>query len=197
MTDQTHVFLHGKQENALTGGTWRPVIVTNSGELGVALTSGGSSITVSIADAQTPAANSNVPIVSYNMLFNGATFDRQRGNVNATLLASAARTATTATADQTNYNGRGVHIIIDVTAIGAVTVTPTIQGKDPASGKYYSLLAATAISATGTVVLKVGPGIQPFVSQSAADMLPRTWRVNFVHSNANSVTYSAGAIVIV
>src|SRR5262249_18335382 len=48
--------------------------------------------------------------------FNGSTWDRQRGNVETTLLASASRTATVSSADQTNYNGRGVQVDIDITS---------------------------------------------------------------------------------
>ncbi|MGH2604227.1 MAG: hypothetical protein ACRDJ9_33180, partial [Dehalococcoidia bacterium] len=64
-------------------------------------------------------------VLAYNHLFNGSNFDRQRGNSDVELLASAARTATTTSADQLNHNGRGVVLLLDVTANpgGAETLT--------------------------------------------------------------------------
>lgn len=56
-------------------------------------------------------------------------------NNSVTLLASAARTATVATADQPNPECRGVHVIIDVTAVTSTpSVVATIQGKDEVTG---------------------------------------------------------------
>src|SRR5690348_209638 len=48
--------------------------------------------------------------------YNGSTLDLARANTNITVLASAARTATLQSSDITNYNGRGLHLVIDVTA---------------------------------------------------------------------------------
>ncbi len=111
-----------------------------------------------------------------------------------TLLASAVRAATNNTDDQKNDFYRGVHLTIDMTAVpGVATVTFTIQGKDPVSGKYYTILASTAIVATGTTVLKVYPGITAAANASVSDILPRSWRLLCTHSAGTDFTYSVGA----
>lgn len=118
-------------------------------------------------------------------------------NNSVTLLASAARTATVATADQRNPHHRGVVVVIDVTASSATpSVVATIQGKDEVSGKYYTILASAAITGTGTTVLRVYPGLTAASNTVANDVLPSTWRVNFVHADADSITYSAAAQLI-
>lgn len=115
-----------------------------------------------------------------------------------TLLASAARTATTATADQSNNDYRGVHVIIDVTADPAsASVVATIQGKDELSGAYYTILTSAAIAAVGTTVLRVFPGATAATNVTANDVLPSTWRVNFAHADSDSITYSAAAQMVV
>lgn len=107
-----------------------------------------------------------------------------------TLLASAARTATTTTSDVIKSTEKGIHVIIKVTAVpGVDTVTPKIQAKD-SLGNYYDLLVGTAISTTGTTVLKLAPGISAIANASAADILPDVYRVVMTHSAGTSFTYS-------
>ena len=114
------------------------------------------------------------------------------------LLASAARTATVATSDQSNTGHRGVVVIIDVTAIASSpSVVATIQGKDEVSGKYYTILASAAIEATGTTVLRVFPGATNASNLVANDVLPSTWRVNLVHADTDSITYTVAAQVVI
>lgn len=140
------------------------------------------------------AANPTTPTVGAAALhFNGTTFDRTRGNIGAELFASAARTASHDSADQTNYNARGIQLVIDVTAVVAdPSVVFTIQGKDPSSGKYYTLLASAAIVGTGTTVLRIFPSATVTANVSANDFIPRTWRVSVAHADADSITYSVG-----
>ncbi len=112
-------------------------------------------------------------------------------NANATVLASAARTATTTSDTFTNLHSRQAHLIIDVTvAPGVDTVTPKIEGYDAVSGKFYTLLTGSAISTTGTNVIKIGPGLAASANVSAADFLPLKWRVTMTHSAGTSFTYS-------
>jgi len=128
-------------------------------------------------------------------LYNGASLDRMRGNIDATLLASAARTATPTKVDQTNYNGRSLIVVIDVTVVpgSAPSTVFTIQGKDGASGKYYTILASAAITGTGTTVLRVSPHYAAAVANLVAiDTVPRVFAIDAVHGNANSMTYSVG-----
>ncbi len=118
-------------------------------------------------------------------------------NYEATLFASAARTATADSPDQQNIEARGLHVIIDVTLDPALaSITPHIQGKDLVSGEYYDLLVGVAIAATGMTVLKVYPGITVAANVSASDILPKTWRVRMVHADGDSITYSIGANLV-
>lgn len=130
-------------------------------------------------------------------LINSAgTVDAQRGNLdNITLLASAAHTTTQTASDQTNYNGRGVTVVLDVTNAGTGSITLEIDGKDPVSGKYFALLTGAAVTSNSTNVYTVYPGATVTANVSASTFLPRTWRVVVTANNANSITYSVGAIV--
>lgn len=112
------------------------------------------------------------------------------------LIAAAAATTTQTTPDQTNVGGRGVAVVLDVTAIGTGSVTLAIQGKDPASGKYYTLLAGAAVVANGTTVYSVYPGLVVAANVAANAVLPRTWRVVVTANNANPATYTVGASVL-
>lgn len=121
---------------------------------------------------------------------------QQQGNLSATLLASGARTAATVnSADITNPSWRGGHIIITTSAFTSGTYTPTIQGKDPATGNYYTILAGAAISGAGTVVMRVYPGITAVTNLAASDFLPRVWRVTLVGASTPSMTFSVGAFL--
>jgi hypothetical protein len=114
-----------------------------------------------------------------------------------TVLASTARTATNNSGDLVNRSARGLHLIIDMTVEpGVDTVTFTIEGKDPLSAKYYTILASAALTAVATTVLKVYPGLTAAANLVASDVLPKDWRVVATHSGATTTTYSVGAQLI-
>lgn len=122
--------------------------------------------------------------------------------VGVALLPSAARTATVTGADQVNLGHRGVHVVINVTALSATpAVTPKIQGKT-ASGVYYDILVGTAITDVtvgtppSTTVLKVYPGITPVANGAASDFLPNVWRVVLTAADSDSLTYSVDAVLM-
>lgn len=168
----------------------------NRGNAKIALANGASTAEVG-SYADSGAAGSNgVLAYARSMQFNGTSWDRTRNNLDVTLLASAARTATLQSSDQTNYNGRGLHVVLDVTSAGTGSITLTIQAKDALSGKYYTLLAGAAVTTNSTNVYKVYPGFPATANVSANDLLPRTWRIDVTHNNGNSITYSVGASVI-
>lgn len=121
-----------------------------------------------------------------------------QSNVLGTLLASAARTTTTNSADVTNTSTRGAHIVVTVTAYVSGIWTPIVQGKDPVSGNYYNIATGPTITGTGTYIMKVYPGL---MSQTEADVLngqvfndflPRTWRLQMLGASTPSATFSAG-----
>lgn len=86
-----------------------------------------------------------------------------------------------------------LNVVADITAIGAsATVTITIEGKDPASGKYYTILVSTALAANATTRMKVGPNVTAASNTIAQDYLPKVIRITHVVATATS-TYSIGA----
>ena len=118
-------------------------------------------------------------------------------NQDLIILASAVRAASASGGDRTNHSARGLILVIDMTVVpGIDTVTFTIQGKDPASAKYFNLLVSAAIVAVSTVVLRVYPGLTAAANLVASDVIPRTWRVITTHSAATNFTYSVSAALL-
>lgn len=109
-----------------------------------------------------------------------------------TLLASAARTTTQTGSDITNYFGRTLTVVLDMTTVGTGSVTLTIEGKDSASGKYYTILAGAAVTTNSTNRYRVGPTLAAAANSVAQDYLPRVFRITVTANNANAATYSVG-----
>lgn len=115
-------------------------------------------------------------------LYNGAGIDRQRGNIDTyVLLASGTITGNSNSGDQINYNGRGIKLFVNSGAFGsgASTITVTLQGKDPVSGQYYTVLTSASLTASTFTVLSVYPGLTASANVTANDVLPRTFRVTY------------------
>lgn len=89
---------------------------------------------------------------------------------------------------------RGLHLIVNVTAGSGFSLTFTLQGKDPITGVYYTILASAALVATGTTVLRVYPGLTAAANLTANDVLPDTWRV--VVAGTGTATFSITAQMI-
>jgi hypothetical protein len=143
--------------------------------------------------------NPTAPMVgAAQMNWNGTNWERNVSHLAVTCLASAARTATNNSGPLSNFAARGVHVIVDVTAFAATpSVVFTIDGFDVVSGKWYTLLTSAAITGTGTTLLSVYPGITPAANTAVSQVIPRVWRVNATHGDADSITYSVGAIILV
>lgn len=124
-------------------------------------------------------------------------YDREYNNTNVTILTSASRTTTQTSADQINYNGRGLHIVVDVTVVGTGSITLTVNGKDNISGKYYTLLSGAAIVTNSTNVYKIFPGAPATANVSVNDMIPRLFQVVVTANNANAVTYTVGYSLVI
>lgn len=136
-------------------------------------------------------------VQSVTLGYNDSTVDRWRNNTEGTLLASAARTATASTSDQTNYNARGVRVYINATAVTLTpSVTFSIEEKDSVSGTYTAILTSAAVTTTGHTVLTVYPGATAAANVTASHPLPRTWRVTATHADTDSITYSVGYSLI-
>jgi hypothetical protein len=115
-----------------------------------------------------------------------------------TLLASAARTATTNSGDQPNIRGhRGVEVVINVSAAADTpSVVFTIQGRDPVSGEYYTILASAAVTGTGVTILRAFPGATAANNTVANFLLPAVWRVLATHADTDSITYSVSGTLL-
>ena len=152
-----------------------------------------------LADA---AANPTTPLAgACDHEFNGTTWDRRRGNTEATVFTSAARTTTTNSADLTNYSARGVRLTLDITAASGVvpTLDVKIQAKDTLSGAYVDIAGAvfTQKTATGTDELVIYPGIAETANESVSDIIPRAWRaVATIAGTTPSFTFSLGAAYV-
>lgn len=182
--------------SSISATTWQPLTLNAGGGLNVGIIdSAGAGATIALpTDAFTTQG-----LIGYagGMRFNGTNWDRERGNIEETILASAARTASVNSADFVNYNARGLHLILNVSALAATpSITVSIQGKDAISGTYYNILTSAAITTTGINILKLYPGISAIPSQSASDILPRTWRVAVTNADADSITYSVSAALV-
>ena len=94
-------------------------------------------------------------------------------------LALSAVTASVNGGDLPNSENKFAHVVINITTLTGTTPTATftVQGKDPLSGVYYTILASTALNGTGTTVLKIGPGLTAAANLVVNDILPRNFRV--------------------
>lgn len=111
------------------------------------------------------------------------------------LLESAARTATTATAQQKDPAMHSVRLYLDVTAAsGTGGLTVQIRGYDRVSGAAAAIAKDTAaITAAGLYVFELAPSIAAADTQrrvALAAYLPVEWDVNVVHGDGSSYTYS-------
>ena len=134
--------------------------------------------------------------IGHPFLYNGVSWDRQRGVNSVTVLASAARTTTLQSSDITHYNAPGFLLFVNVSAVADTpSITPTIQIKDSISGQYKTVwTAAAAITATGQYVYLFVPGGAAGSYTEAVNLcVGRTWRVGVTHGDADSITYSISA----
>lgn len=127
-----------------------------------------------------------------NTLYNGSDHELQRGNVEGTALASAARTATTHSPDITNPNGKGVIAYLNVTAAsGTGGLTLRYAFRDPLSGVYANVNAApTPVTAVGGFVYVLYPGATGGGTQVTGGPAPRTFRISVFAADGSSYTYS-------
>lgn len=108
------------------------------------------------------------------------------------LLASAARTATVATGTvSTPDSARGVIVHVDATAASATpSVVFTIQGYDVAADDWYTVLASAAVTGISNNAYIVGEGLTDVANSRKGTPPPPKWRVNCVHGDSDSITYS-------
>jgi len=112
---------------------------------------------------------------------------------------AAAGAQTTYTSDLQNVTGSGLTAVVDITALSGTspTLTVTIQGKDNASGKYYDILVGATLSATGTTVMRIYPGIiQTNTNAIASFVVPEWYRIKYVIGGTTpAVTATIGVCI--
>ena len=153
------------------------------GKIGIDQTTPGTTNGIQI-NAALPAGTNNIGDV--DVLTLPAT------NTEGTALASLVRTVTVSSADIANNAGKGIHIILDVTAVSTSDVKMKIEGKDLASGKYYTILESASVTTVSTNIYKVHPNLTASPNLVANDLIPKTFRVTMTHVDADSITYSIG-----
>lgn len=134
------------------------------------------------AGTDASATPTTTSVYADGKLYNGATWDFSRGNVQAAVDTSTARTVTGTGATTINYNATGAKFWLNVTA--ASGTTPTLVWKiqwSPDGGTTWvdldaSNLSTASITTTGTAVLTVYPGLTTAANSVANNILPRHWR---------------------
>lgn len=159
------------------------------------------------SDAVSASAYNGFGVMGFSYEFDGSQWNRKRNNISGTLLASAARTATTNSSTQTNYNAKGVLVTLYIsTPTGnAETLQVVVRAHDPVSGGNSNPVAVfTAIAGTapaGYYRFYVYPGASETIANTNVEVqalpLPRTWSISVNHSAASSWTYSVGYDLIV
>jgi hypothetical protein len=117
----------------------------------------------------------------------------------ATPFSGAAPAGTYVTPDLQNLSHRGIKLYINISAVSGTgpTLTVTIQGKDPVSGQYFTVLVSVALATTGETVLTVYPGLAATANVGANDVLPATWRVQaLVAGTTPTVTATIAASLL-
>ena len=129
----------------------------------------------------------------------GAFWERARGNYNQVQLASAARTASVNGTTQTNQNGRGIMVFLNVSAsAGGAGIQIVIEMIDSISGNTKQIsVSPTAVTATGQYVYVYYPGAASAggAVSTSQQPIPRSWRVRVIHGDGASHTYSVSASV--
>jgi hypothetical protein len=117
-------------------------------------------------------------------------------NLELEIADSAARTATTTFDCPDNYGFNGVTVFVEVTAISSTpSVTFAIQSQDPKSEAWHTLLVSAAVTGVSSNIYKVFPGATASANLIANDRLLRNWRIVATHADADSITYSIGAVL--
>lgn len=122
------------------------------------------------------------------------------GLVHEALITHVAASVGVSGTDIADSGAKGVQVGINITA--GTGTTPTLQvlveGKDEASGVYYTLLDSTAVAATaGFTLMSLYPGLPVTAKVSANQVLPRVWRVRTVIGGTTpAVTATVGVTAI-
>lgn len=118
-------------------------------------------------------------------------------NGDKTLLPALARTTEATTAQQLNYDARGILLLVDVTAVSGAgpSITPHIEAYDAAADDWFTIwTAAAAVTTVSENSYLLYPGASGGnMTEVDGIPLPFRWRLRMAVGSADSVTYSVGA----
>lgn len=120
------------------------------------------------------------------------------GKASIAALTLAAAAASGQSSNFSSNAGQGASVVIDITAITGTspTLTVIVEGCDPHSGKYYTILQSAALAAVGTTVLRIGRGLTAAANLVANDQMPQQWRVSYtIGGTTPAVTAKVGVLL--
>jgi len=191
------------------GSAWQKALAESSANpnLRVTLYSAGAKIDTgdSTSDAR-PAVYTALFSNVYGYLFNGSSWDRWRNNTEVTVLPMGTRTTSGNSAEQINYNAKGVMVFLYVSAVSGSFAAGEglrlrVETRDPASGIWRRLIDYIGpYTTTGLWNILIYPAATDTAGMidSENDIpLPRRWRVGYTITGTNpSFTFSVGASYI-
>lgn len=98
--------------------------------------------------------------------------------------------------DMENTSCRSAIVYIDQTANSGGTAIYTLEGKDPTSGGYYTILASAAQTGVTNVQMRVDSSITASANLIAQDMVPRTWRVKYTRGTTAITTATVTVLLV-
>lgn len=117
-------------------------------------------------------------------------------NTHVEVVPRATQKDATFSVDVQNPNSKALTLVVDVTdedlGGGAGSLTVSILGLDPTTGKTWTLLAGAAVVTISTNVYRVGPSLTAAPNAVANAYVPKNLRITFTHGNANPMLYGAG-----
>lgn len=156
--------------------------------LGTPLSPSGDGQSNSIYGFFDPVGISYSALGTMPFVFNGTTWDRQRGNVDTVTGDTGAHITTFAGATQTNFNGCGAFITILLGTVSGTSPTLSAQVQwSPDGGTTWINLGAALANLTATSqkgVFVVYPNTVATTTGATQTLvintpLPRTWRINY------------------
>jgi hypothetical protein len=172
--------------------------------------------TLGLADVSTTGTLTNEEIRAYEDVLadiRSILGDWQGSSIRSTLtslspvalLTSAARTADTETSLQTGNVGKGLVLIVDITAGTGTIDAIEVKGVNEA-GADYTIATLTPDSAIGGAagrhVFVMVPNPADFTTElkfaaGGQGQLPPSWKVNVDHTDTTSVTYTLDGFILV
>lgn len=133
-------------------------------------------------------------------LYNGAAWEEAYNNHEIVALASAARTASTPSADLVNQNAKGAAILLDITAVSSGSITGLeVQAKVGSAYVTIASVTGLTLSAIGQYVVLVFPETLDTAATISLikTIIPRNWRLKVNHADTNSITYAVTVSYVV